>query len=87
MVQTLSVLYFKKLWNIKATIKAHCNKATNRNISLLDVTEPFLLQTSRTSHDPIVDRSHFRKNDIHFYKAAALKLSQLCLESIMAQFH
>ena len=80
-------LYYQKLRSLKAKIQAYCHTASKRNIVMLDVTTPFLLQPTRTSHDPIVDRNHFRKNNVHFNKAAALKLSQLCLESIMAQFH
>ena len=79
--------YFKMVGRIKSVILAHCKKANSQNIVLLDVTTPFLLQSTRTSHDPIVDRSHFRKNNIHFNQAAALKFSKLCLESIMTQFH
>ena len=79
--------YFDRVRRIKYVIRAHCKKASNQNIVLLDVTKPFLLPPTPTSHDPIVDRHHFRKNNIHFNRAAALKLSKLCLESIMAQFH
>ena len=79
--------YYRKLWIFRATIQAHCRKANNRNIVMLDVTTPFLLQPTRTSQNPIVDRHHFRKNNIHFNQPAALKLSKLCFESIMAQFH
>ena len=79
--------YYKNAGRIKSIIEAHCKKASNKNIVLVDVTTPFLRLPSRTCHDPIVDRNHFRKNNIHFNQPAALKLSKLCLESIMAQFH
>ena len=64
---------------------AHTDKVSNQNVVLLDVTTPFLHHPTRTCHDSIVDRNSFRKNNIHFTIAAALKLSQLCLEAIMAQ--
>ena len=78
--------YYKKVRNIKSEILGHSRHASNHNIFFLDVTTPFLHRPSRTCHDPIVDRSNFRKNDIHFTKTAARKLSQLCLEAIMAHF-
>ena len=80
-------LYYKKLRSLKAKIQAYCHTASNRNIVMLDVTTPFLLQPTRTSQDLIVDRHYFRKNNIHFNQSAALKLSKLCSEFIMAQFH
>ena len=79
--------YFKRVGRIRSIIQAHCKRASNQNITLLDVTSPFLLQPTRTSQDPIVDGHHFRKNNVHFNQPAALKLSKLCMESIMAQFH
>ena len=80
-------LYYKKVWKFNTMIQRYCSKANNRNVFFLDATTPFLLQPSRTSHDRIVDRNHFRKNNIHFNNIASRKLSQSCLESIMAQFH
>ena len=79
--------YFKIAGRFKSVIQAHCKKANQHNIFLLDATSPFLLQSNRTSHDPIVDRRHFRKNNIHLDQVAALKLSKLCLEFILAHFH
>ena len=71
----------------KSIVQAYCKKANRQNIVLLDVTTPFMLQSTRTSHDPIVNRHHFRKNNIHFNQAAALEFFKLCLESIMTLFH
>ena len=79
--------YYKKVRNVKSMLLAHTDKVSNQNVVLLDVTTPFLHHPTRTCHDSIVDRNSFRKNNIHFTKAAALKWSKLCLESIMAQFH